>query len=140
MIKKLDYNTALKTLQNKSNIFVYWSSFNGEIRNINGEIKGSISTRIADKLLNSELLIHIGNGTDLLSHEKYYKLKQNMEKTLLERVNEESVCYLSAEHAAIDHLKMAHAHLFEETCGRDVDNWLSDIDKIIKKLEGRINS
>lgn len=60
-------------------------------------------------------------------------------KTLLSRVEEESVNYATAEHAAIDHLKMASAHLFEETEGRDVDNWLSDdINKIIQKLENRI--
>lgn len=61
-------------------------------------------------------------------------------KTLLSRVEEESVNYATAEHAAIDHLKMALAHLFEETEGKDVDNWLSDIEKIIQKLEDRINS
>lgn len=60
-------------------------------------------------------------------------------ETLLSRVEEESVNYATAEHAAIDHLKMASAHLFEETEGRDVDNWLSDIEKIIKNLENRIN-
>jgi len=61
-------------------------------------------------------------------------------KTLLSRVEEESVNYTTAEHAAIDHLNMASAHLFEETEGRDVDNLLSDIEKIIQKLENRINS
>jgi len=61
-------------------------------------------------------------------------------KPLLSRVEEESVNYATAEHAAIDHLKMASAHLFEETEGRDIDNWLSDIEKIIQKLENRINS
>lgn len=61
-------------------------------------------------------------------------------KTLLSRVEEESVNYATAEHAAIDHLNMAHAHLFEETEGRDFDSWLSDIEKIIQKLENRINS
>lgn len=61
-------------------------------------------------------------------------------KTLLNRVEEESVNYATAEHAAIDHLKMASAHLFEETEGRDVNNWLSDIKKIIQKLENRIKS
>jgi hypothetical protein len=59
-------------------------------------------------------------------------------ENLRERVEKESVNYLTAEHAAIDHLKMAHAHLFEETEGRDVDNWLSDINKVINKLENRI--
>lgn len=61
-------------------------------------------------------------------------------KLLLSRVEEESVNYATAEHAAIDHLKMASAHLFEETEGRDVDNWLSDIEQIINKIEKRINS
>ena len=61
-------------------------------------------------------------------------------KSLLSRVEEESVNYATAEHAAIDHLKMASAHLFEETEGRDVDNWLSDIEQIINKIEKRINS
>ena len=61
-------------------------------------------------------------------------------KTLLSRVEEESVNYATAEHAAIDHLKMASAHLFEETEGRDVYNWLSDIEQIINKIEKRINS
>jgi len=61
-------------------------------------------------------------------------------ETLFKRVENESINYATAEHAAIDHLKMAHAHLFEETEGRDVNNWLSDIEKIIQKLEDRINS
>jgi hypothetical protein len=61
-------------------------------------------------------------------------------KTLLERVEKESINYISAEHAAIDHLEMAQSHLFEETEGRDIDNWLSDIENIIKKLQNRINS
>lgn len=60
-------------------------------------------------------------------------------KTLLNRVEEESVNYRTAEHAALDHLKMATAHLFEETEGRDVDNMLSDIEKIIQKLENKID-
>lgn len=75
MNKKLDYKKALKILQDKSKYFVYWSSFKGEIRGNDGETFGTISTRIADKLLNSELLIHISNGSGLLNHEKYYKLK-----------------------------------------------------------------
>jgi hypothetical protein len=61
-------------------------------------------------------------------------------KSLLSRVEEESVNYATSEHAALDHLKMALAHLFEETEGRDVDNWLSDIEQIINKIEKRINS
>ena len=61
-------------------------------------------------------------------------------ETLLTRVEKESSNYSTAEHAAIDHLKMAQAHLFEETEGRNIDNWLSDIDIIIQRLENRINS
>ena len=61
-------------------------------------------------------------------------------KSLLSRVEEESVNYATPEHAALDHLKMALAHLFEETEGRDVDNWLSDIEQIINKIDKRINS
>ena len=61
-------------------------------------------------------------------------------KSLLSRVEEESVNYATPEHAALDHLKMALAHLFEETEGRDVCNWLSDIEQIINKIEKRINS
>lgn len=67
-------------------------------------------------------------------------IKNKMIKTLLSRVEEESDWYATAEHAAIDHLKMASAHLFEETEGRNVESWLSDIEKIIQKLEDRINS
>ena len=59
-------------------------------------------------------------------------------ETLLTRVEKESSNYSTAEHAAIDHLKMAQAHLFEETEGRNIDNWLSDIDMIIQKLENRL--
>jgi len=40
-------------------------------------------------------------------------------KTLLSRVEEEAINYSTAEEAVIDHLKMSHAHLFEETEGRD---------------------
>lgn len=74
MNKKLDYKKALKMLQDKSRYFVYWSPFEGEIRGLDGETFGRISVRIADKLLNSGLLNHIGNGTGLLSHERYYNL------------------------------------------------------------------
>lgn len=34
-------------------------------------------------------------------------------KTLLSRVEKESVNYATAEHAAIDHLKMASSHTFD---------------------------
>ena len=61
-------------------------------------------------------------------------------KTLLSRVEEEAINYSTAEEAVIDHLKMSHAHLFEETEGRDVDNLLADIETLINKLESRVNS
>jgi hypothetical protein len=67
-------------------------------------------------------------------------MKNKIMETLLNRVENERVNYPTAEHAAIDHLKMASAHLFEETEGRDIDNWLSDIENIIQKIENRINS
>jgi restriction endonuclease len=56
-------------------------------------------------------------------------------KSLYVRTLEESEKYKSALIATIDHLKMAHSHYFEETEGRDIDNILSDINKIIEKLE-----
>ena len=61
-------------------------------------------------------------------------------KSLLSRVEEASDNYATVVHAALDYLKMTPADLFEVTEGRDVDNWLSDIEKIINKIEKRINS
>jgi len=58
-----------------------------------------------------------------------------MSKNLLERVLEEKKTYNSAEEAAMDHLNMAHAHLFEEFQGRDIDQILSDIVRITLKLK-----
>jgi hypothetical protein len=55
-------------------------------------------------------------------------------KNYLERVEEEMKTYNSAEEAAIDHLNMAHSHLFEEFEGRDIDQILSDIVRITLKL------
>ena len=63
------------------------------------------------------------------------KTKEKNTKTLLERVNEESAIYKSAEEAAIDHLTMAESHLFEEFEGRDVSEFLSQIKQIRQKLE-----
>lgn len=59
-------------------------------------------------------------------------------ETLLERVEKEAPNYETGEHAVLDHLKMAHSHLFEETEGRDINSLLTDIEKIIKKMEVRI--
>ena len=60
-------------------------------------------------------------------------------KTLLSRVEEEAINSTSLK-LSLHHLKMSHAHLFEETEGRDVDNLLSDIETLINKLESRVNS
>lgn len=59
------------------------------------------------------------------------------EKSLLSRVEDEMAKYPSSNHAVLDHLNMAHAHLFEETEGRDIDSLLSDIEKIIQKIENK---
>lgn len=58
--------------------------------------------------------------------------------TFLSRVAQETYKYKNAEHAAIDHLKMAHTHLFEATEGRDIKGLLSGIGKLISKLEKQI--
>lgn len=72
---KLYFNTALKALENKSNFLVWWFPWNGEVRNNDGEEVGVISTKVMDRLINDERIVFIRNGTDLLDHEKYYKLK-----------------------------------------------------------------
>ena len=56
-------------------------------------------------------------------------------ETLLKRVNEESVKYDTMEEAAIDHLNMAHAHIFEESEGRDILKLLSSIEELVTRLE-----
>lgn len=77
MENKLYFNSALKVLDNKRNVLVWWFPFNGEIREIDGEVVGTLSTRIVDKLIESQKLEFIGCGSGLLDHERYYKLKTN---------------------------------------------------------------
>lgn len=72
---KLNFKSVLKEMKNQDNFIVYWSPFNGQIRNKDGDDIGSITTRIMDKLLASDLLIESGKGTGLLDHETYYRLK-----------------------------------------------------------------
>ncbi|MCK9446388.1 hypothetical protein M0Q50_05805 [bacterium] len=60
-------------------------------------------------------------------------------QTLLARVEQESINYRSAEEAAIDHLNLAHSHLFEEFEGRDVYGILTAIDSLLKKVEKYAN-
>lgn len=73
---KMNYNTILKEMKNKDNFIVYWSPFNGEIRNKDGDTIGSISTRMMDKLLGNDMLVSSGKGTGVLDHETYYRIKQ----------------------------------------------------------------
>jgi hypothetical protein len=75
MSNRLNYKQSLINLKPKENILIYFHPFNGEIRNKDGETIGTLSTRVCDKLINSELLKFISNGNGLLSHEKHYKLK-----------------------------------------------------------------
>lgn len=75
LIKRLNYQQTLKSLEKNDCILVYWSPFNGEIRRSDYKTIGTVSTRIMDKILNSDLVTHVGNGEGLLNHEKYYKLK-----------------------------------------------------------------
>lgn len=56
-------------------------------------------------------------------------------KTLKDRVEYESRFFDNHEAAILYHLKLAHAHLFEETEGRDVDSLLTDIRNIIDRVE-----
>jgi len=57
-----------------------------------------------------------------------------LDRTLYQRVNLESTKYDSTQSAALDHLRMAHSHLFEEFIGKDVDGLLTDINDTIIKL------
>ena len=80
MRNRLYFTTALKELKNKNHYLVHWNPFNGEIRNEDSDSIGGISSRVMDNLLNSGKLEYMGKGTGLLSHETYYKLK-NESKT-----------------------------------------------------------
>ena len=61
-----------------------------------------------------------------------------MKKNLFERVEEEMLSYDNAYEAAIDHLKMAESHLFEEFEGSDINGMLSEIKKTRIKLENEL--
>ncbi len=73
-VNKLYFDSAIKYLENTKTVLVRFSYYNGVVRNDDDEI-GEISSRIMDKLINSGRFRFIGNGTGLLNHEKYYKLK-----------------------------------------------------------------
>ena len=72
---KLYFNSALKALENKKNVLVWFFPFNGIIRNKDGEEVGTLSTKIIDELIESEKLEFQSYGNGLLDHERYYKLK-----------------------------------------------------------------
>lgn len=72
---KLYFSTALRELENKNNFLVWWLPWNGIIRNHYGEEIGTLSTQIVEKLIESEKLEFRSNGSGLLDHERYYKLK-----------------------------------------------------------------
>lgn len=73
---KLYFNTALKALENENNFLVWFFPWNGIIRNNDGEEIGVISTKVMERLIDSDKIVSIGRGSDLLDHEKYYKLKK----------------------------------------------------------------
>lgn len=63
-----------------------------------------------------------------------------MTKSLISRVDEESKIYSNHHEAALDHLSMAHAQLFEEYEGRDVDYILSNIKSLISQIEAQLDN
>jgi len=58
--------------------------------------------------------------------------------SLFERVESEKSIYDNAYEAAIDHVNMAHSHLFEEFEGRDIDYIITDLNSISKKINEMI--
>ena len=72
---KLYFKTALKLLENPKTRLVQYEYWNADIRDYDGDELGVISQKVTDKLINSGKLEFIGNGTGLLNHERYFKLK-----------------------------------------------------------------
>ena len=68
------------------------------------------------------------------------QLSTNINDSLYNRVVYETNLYDNAFLAAIDHLKMAHSHLFEEFEGQDHRCLLSEISQIIDNLNSLIQS
>lgn len=57
------------------------------------------------------------------------------QQDLFTRVKCEYDQYNNAFDAAVDHLQMAHSHLFEEFEGRDMHKILTEIDWVITKIK-----
>jgi len=62
----------------------------------------------------------------------------NNNNSLYNRVVYETNLYDNALLAAIDHLNMAHSHLFEEFEGRDHDGLLTKINNVTLEIENLI--
>jgi len=62
-------------------------------------------------------------------------VNKNDNRPIYDRVEEEMLQYDNAYNAAIDHLLMAEAHLFEEFEGKDVSKLLSEIKNLRVKIE-----
>jgi len=77
-MNKLYFTTSLKALENPDNFLVWFFPWNGMIRNNDGEEIGDISTKVMERLIADDRIQPIGRGYDLLYHEKYFKLKQNV--------------------------------------------------------------
>ncbi|WP_294288526.1 hypothetical protein [uncultured Chryseobacterium sp.] len=72
---KLYFNTALKALENPANFLVWFFPWNGMVRNEDGDEIGVISQKVMERLIDHDRIIDVGKGSDLLAHEKYFKLK-----------------------------------------------------------------
>ena len=72
---KLYVKTALKALENPNNCLVWWFPWNGIVRNKDGEEVGTLSSKVIDKLMETDKLKFHSFGSGLLDHEKYYVLK-----------------------------------------------------------------
>lgn len=77
---KLYFNSAMKELKNKNNFLVWFFPWNGIVRNYDGEEIGEISSKIMQKLIDSNRFKHTCNGKGLLDHERYYILNPSIVK------------------------------------------------------------
>lgn len=80
MQRYLSKEEVLRSLRKKGNFLVRCDGYNGEIRDLDGEIHGYVSSKICDKIISDSPdhnVQHVGTGTGLLAHEKYYAIKNN---------------------------------------------------------------
>jgi hypothetical protein len=66
--------------------------------------------------------------------ENFYRITY-ANKSFFQRVQDESEIYDSHEEAAIDHIRMAQAHMFEEHEGRDIDGLTAIFKQLIQKIK-----